>query len=555
MQPVGLLFLLVAGATPTSSRQPADTTSGVQRDQSEMAAVEQLAREYRIVVYRTFRQRRVEHNRRRRAWDRVLALWRAAGSPPDQRPKLIGWLRSAKRSSSPGVVGLLPADPEFQPVVRLAQRTDLGKRAPGDAQVRLMKVSRRTTEKPLAPSGASMVTQRQRSTVRIELPGGPTMPQSVASEPTVAATPGLLERRAADKLPDGVARRTTIRRRPVALPSVTQQRLPKAVRSSVSASRRIIVSPTPLGRRGGGARLALAPGPTVSEGAPPDRATPVRLAARRVVRSAAITPNDRADLTAPPRGRRPGTFARGTDGWPSGIMPPPARQSPPARVVASPTVVQRRQAAGLSSTGQRQPPAQVPRVDRWGPILPERKEGQVRLAWRTEGRLRAGRVARRESRPLSLPKMELPISSLPPIAVAGQPGERSGRGRARVNVEELAARVAGHNLALQGLEAELDEQQDWNAQRLAPLVERLRRLVTRSGDLTLFCELISQRDRATVGELESPRNLIAQSGARIFEARTRATTADFPGTDTQQRTELEQLDRLSRALAEMLSGE
>jgi hypothetical protein len=123
----------------------------------------------------------------------------------------------------------------------------------------------------------------------------------------------------------------------------------------------------------------------------------------------------------------------------------------------------------------------------------------------------------------------------------------------RVNLAELTTRVAGTNLALQTLEAELDENDGWDARRLAPLVDRLRSLVLRHNDLALFRQLISPGERSSVGRLESPRAAISRLAARISEARTHAAGPGFIGTEARRRAELRKLDELSRQLAEMSS--
>ena len=132
MQPLGLLLSVLIAVPPSSehgaSRPPAvparaeasaaggsrspKTAAGL-ADQHENAAVEHLARIYRIRVYDTFRQQRAEHDRRRAAWDRVLAAWKAAGSPSHQRHQLIAWLETATRNATPGSLGALPEIPRF----------------------------------------------------------------------------------------------------------------------------------------------------------------------------------------------------------------------------------------------------------------------------------------------------------------------------------------------------------------------------------------------------------------------------------------------------------
>lgn len=121
----------------------------------------------------------------------------------------------------------------------------------------------------------------------------------------------------------------------------------------------------------------------------------------------------------------------------------------------------------------------------------------------------------------------------------------------QVNVEELAARIAGSNLGLRTLESDLDVKGAWDAARLEPLTERLKILVLRHGDLSMFRQLVPADKRAAVGRLEKPRAAISSLGARIFEARRQAESDDFQGTDAERKAELRRLETLSRQLAEL----
>jgi hypothetical protein len=120
-----------------------------------------------------------------------------------------------------------------------------------------------------------------------------------------------------------------------------------------------------------------------------------------------------------------------------------------------------------------------------------------------------------------------------------------------VNVEELAARIAGSNLAFREMEAALDEKGPWHAARLGPLVGRAEILVLRRGDLQLLRNLVPEPDRDTLVRLESPKATIAELGARIAEARTRAGGAEFTGTEEERRAELKGLGSLAKRLAKM----
>jgi len=325
-----------------------------QADRREQAAIEQLARRFRTEVYQTFRQRRGTFTRRRAAWNRVLADWDAAGSPPEEQGRLIDWLQAAIRVSSPDSVGPLPIDPEFK-IARLAPET-----------------------------------------IVFQGPIHPVIPPSFE-------TP---------------------------------------------------MPPPPL----------------------PDHNRPA---------------------IAPP------SFAP-----PSGTETPEPHPLPP---LASSTNV-RRDIAERQVTRDATPVARPP-------------------------------FTRREATVGS--PVESAVATEPPILPEPPPQTPS----VSVNVEELAARTAGVNLAIRALEAELDRRGPWNSSRLRPLVDQLDSLTNRRNDLTLFHQILAEEQRPAAGRLDSPETLIAQVATRIFEARNRATQSDFMGSEPQRQAELHQLDELSRKLA------
>jgi hypothetical protein len=129
-----------------------------------------------------------------------------------------------------------------------------------------------------------------------------------------------------------------------------------------------------------------------------------------------------------------------------------------------------------------------------------------------------------------------------PVAEAEKPG-------VQVNVEELAVRIAGNNLALRGLEAELNENRTWSADQLENVLSRLDILVLRQKDLTLFRDLVSAAEQARAGRTESPRHVISQLAARIVEVRNRLTAGEATIAEELRRAQLEHLDQLSQRLA------
>lgn len=119
-------------------------------------------------------------------------------------------------------------------------------------------------------------------------------------------------------------------------------------------------------------------------------------------------------------------------------------------------------------------------------------------------------------------------------------------------MKELSARIAGNNLALQRLAAELDEKKPLNAAQLAPMIERLEPLVARRDDLRMFVDMLSLQQRKEVGSLESPADLIAELNTKIAAARKHAQSDAFQGTAQQRATELEMLDALAGKLADLV---
>ncbi|MBN2473805.1 MAG: hypothetical protein JXB62_04315 [Pirellulales bacterium] len=142
-----------------------------------------------------------------------------------------------------------------------------------------------------------------------------------------------------------------------------------------------------------------------------------------------------------------------------------------------------------------------------------------------------------------------------PAVQVTEPAAQVAEPAVQVNVRELAAHIAGANLAFRALEAELDRPQQWTARQLGPLVDRLKNLVIRKNDLATFRELITDRQLAAAGRLESPRAAISLLAAKIYEARSRAAGPEFSGTEAARRAELRHLDELSRELARLAFGQ
>jgi hypothetical protein len=449
-------------------------------DRQEKGAIERLARQFRMVVYDTFRLQRDEYTRRRAAWDRIRATWEAAGGPFDQQARLIDWLEAALRSSTPGSIAPLPDGPATRtgvPPVSGAQGWGRGARGWGledgrsrdRSPPRLAPDLRAPNPEPLAPNPEPRIPSPEPPQMQ---PAGPPQALPPAIPPQVAAGQPAPGRTATDRPA------VTPRRQPAELPVILGEFAP------------VSVPPMPLSSRDvaalvvGSAALAAGDGRRRAAATPP-----------------AITGQPRSSL-------------------------PPGEQT----VAAVPSV----------TAAERLSAVDMP----------------LAVAGHHPGDGRAGQPPRRANdRPAALPPDSLAAPAVDPSIArrspqppsAGAPARRSPH---RVNLSELSTRIAGTNLALQAVEAELEEDQSWDARRLGPLVERLGILVMRKNDLAVFYELISPRERAGMARLESPQRAISRLAARITEARTHAAGPGFAGSQSQREAELRELDELSAQLAE-----
>jgi hypothetical protein len=98
--------------------------------------------------------------------------------------------------------------------------------------------------------------------------------------------------------------------------------------------------------------------------------------------------------------------------------------------------------------------------------------------------------------------------------------------RVDVNRAELRARIAGTNLALRALEAEIDRRRAWPIGEVAAFTTRLRQLATRCHDLRLFLDLLDEPERRLFEPLRSPLPVVAQLGEQLAAARRRIAPDD-----------------------------
>ncbi|NLE36755.1 MAG: hypothetical protein GX621_01875 [Pirellulaceae bacterium] len=123
---------------------------------------------------------------------------------------------------------------------------------------------------------------------------------------------------------------------------------------------------------------------------------------------------------------------------------------------------------------------------------------------------------------------------------------------AEINMEELAAQIAGTNMAMRKLAASIYEDRAWDVEALTPILDQLAPLMARKDGLKLIRDCIPESQRGRLGELESGSDLISDLGSKIAQARSDLAEGRFQGTPSQRRSQLEQLDRLSRRLASLV---
>lgn len=520
MQPLGsLLLLTVLAMQPPPTAEPqglqpeaADARpAAVAPEPVDPLIIQRAARQYRMQLYHSFRLQRAEYDRRRAAWDEVLAAWQAAGSRADQQHLLLAWLQAAIKSASPDTFGPLPAIPVFQTAEEPAPLPPeplpviLTKPAPAVPEQKLHLHPSPAVEVHLDqqvwPISARRSASNQLSQPSVPLPSHPVLPkrerptwegwdEPLGDAPTVvegrfsflstaprSELPGVDERELADVVSHkaGTNAVETVKESSSApiqkVSEATMQALPVAEAPPVVAS--------PI-------RPLL-----------PRRGTVVEREAPRVARS---TPSF---ASIPRRMRRPADFDQlpGLDKSELQSLSSPPPQPAPSRLSV--------------------------------PVVPQTTEPH-RLV------------------PLPAPA---PVATIPPprrpIAPSPTTKEPVRPSAVLVDRTELSARILGGNLALRECEAALDNDKPWDAAQLGPLVARLQRLCIQRHDCLLLCDLLPESERSLIGTFDAPQPVIRILSKRIVEARHRARSPAFSGTDTQRAAELRALDTHAQTVADL----
>lgn len=117
----------------------------------------------------------------------------------------------------------------------------------------------------------------------------------------------------------------------------------------------------------------------------------------------------------------------------------------------------------------------------------------------------------------------------------------------QINVDELAARIAGHNLALHRLTDTARGGDGWGIDELRAAVERLEDLAAKAEDAQVYLKLLDERQRAGCGTLDPRGEAITALAARIAALRARSTLS----APADAGRSAAGLDGLSRRLARL----
>ena len=155
-------------------------------------------------------------------------------------------------------------------------------------------------------------------------------------------------------------------------------------------------------------------------------------------------------------------------------------------------------------------------------------------------------------KPPPLVAVAAPRKESPPPPSAPAADENSAT--VGVNSEELTAQIAGNNMALRTLQADLDEKRLWSVEQLEAAVGRLEKLIVKNKDLALFRDLIPPAEQALVGSPGSTRPVFSSAAAQIAAAREHLQGSDFPGSNSQRQAALRRLDELTLRLDAAIKG-
>ncbi|MBN2294455.1 MAG: histone H1-like repetitive region-containing protein, partial [Pirellulales bacterium] len=549
--------------------------------------IEQLAQIYRTHVYHAFRTDRERYDQRRDAWHQTLAAWIAAGKPADQRDVLNNWLEQATiavRQSPPGPIPPLPVfgdkattktieqipkpmettpankPPVQQPVAQKPASEKPSPKKPTDAKPPVEKqqdtknpVVQKPAEQKLDPQ--KMIVQQlivqklivQQPIVQQSAAPQPVAPQPVAPQP-VAPQPVAPQPVAPQPVaPQPIAQQPVVQK--PASPGIKpptnaatsprtsqyttrtqprhqyQQTLkPEPVQSQTPTSRQATRTPN-LPSAGNTTppipSQARSPNRIAPRVTPPQRTTYPRLSVPSSRHIASRTKPTSPQTTTDPRS------------WRSSWRLPQRTKTPHTTAIQP------------SSNSQKPSGDQASDI----PVLPGLDTKNFTSVKKADTTSKPQVTSTPKVTPKTDTANKVPIVSLGPIDDIKGEGED-----AEVNLIELAARIAGTNMALRGIEAQLKESHRWDVRQLTPMVNSLKQICDRRNDLTLFRKLLDENDRGLVGELDSPHDAISKCSERIAEVRAQIESHTSLIRSKHRQEELGKLDALSRELAKLVSS-
>ena len=459
---------------------------------SQRAAIEHLTRRYRLDAYRIFRTDRDAFETRRATLEGLLKGWRNAKSPVDEQYKVVRWLSDATHRTNDSNLAQLPPLPIFEgsPASSLTPRR-LAQSEPA-----------RLTRMPTA--GSSLVPD-------VLIPEASPSPQSVStadhddlSDPQPAQFLSSHNRSRFDW--DEVRPAVFEERAKVELTPGARQAKPRPLHAFMVPSLEkdsFLASLKPANAARTSRSSWRQPSSIASVTRPMSQMARPRLATRE------MTP-----MTS--RTRDPLAFAR-------------------TKVDRLTMVSTTRR--GLSSDNMGTLSSGTPNPATFG-FAQQRSASVEPNKPATENN---------HQNPLSTDdeKIEIANSSSP---------DRITRSQVVPNLDELASRIRGNNVAMQKLAAQLYEERDWDVRSLTTFYDQLAPLVARKEDLKLIRGLIPPQQRQQVGDLESGSDLISDLGSKIAKARSAAAKTGRSSSTTTDEKELEQLDYLSKKLANLVFG-
>jgi hypothetical protein len=117
-----------------------------------------------------------------------------------------------------------------------------------------------------------------------------------------------------------------------------------------------------------------------------------------------------------------------------------------------------------------------------------------------------------------------------------------------IDLEEIAVRIRGYNLALKDLISSLHDDALWTPELLQQSLAQLEDLAARRTQINLYRELVSHDEQKLVGSPMTLATPIALLGAKIFSTRS---SLSREGETAIAKAQLDQLDSLSRKLAQL----